>query len=299
VQAETGLLHRRMAHDAVLDRALLAPQLGERESRGTLSIDGGVTESDARGDVSNAEIDTGSVRFAAEAGLTADMHLGLGVGYTRSDVSAGRLGFETTGFSGDVYGGLRRQRYFVDASIGGGFEEYDDIRRLTSVAPAIHEADTDGWNFGAAVRGGLIYEMGGGVLSPRIGLDFTAAQVDGYSEDGPMARQLIDERRVDALAGQISLRYDHRLGDTLSGYVEGGYRDYFSYDGDAVSAGLVDNPARRLLTEVDEPDDGVGLINAGLSGTFAERFTVSASYRGRFGDGYESNTGRLAIGMAF
>ncbi len=299
VQAEAGLEHRRRAMDAALDRSPVAMPLAERDSRMMLSIEGGTTESDARGDVSEAELETGVFRIAVEAGLTGDLLGGFAVAYTQSDVSAERLSFETTSISGDLYATWRRGALFVDAGVGGSFEEYQDIRRLTSVAPAIHEGDTEGYTFGAGVRAGLMHPFAGGTLSPRVGLDYTTAQVDGYDEDGPIARHALDDRGIDALAAQISVRYDTRISDGLNLFLEGGYRDYLNYEGDAVSAGLVENPADRLLTDVAEPDDGVALFDAGLSGRVGERWTVSAAYRGRFGDGYQSSTGRLSVGYAF
>ncbi len=298
IQAETALEHRRRSFDAALDRSPVAPMLAARDSRISLTAEGGTSESDARGDVPDADIDTGLLRFTAEAGLTSDMHAGIAVAYTESDVDAGPTSFEATSISADLYGGVRRQAFFVDAAVGGSFEEYDDIRRLTSVAPAVHEADTTGYTLGAAVRGGLTFAFAGGSISPRVGLDYTRAQVEDYSEDGPMARHDIDEREVDAFAGQVSVRFDTRFGEGVDAWVEGGYRDYFSYDGE-VSAGLVDNPAQRLVTGVDEPDEGVGLIDAGVMGRLGERWTIAASYRGRYGDGYESTTGRVTLGMNF
>lgn len=297
VEAETSLEHRRRSTDGAYDRLWSAgPGEGTRAS---LTIDGGSATSDARGDVSEADFDTAALRFAADGMVTSNMRGGLQIGYTQSDVAAGALSFNTRSYAADAYVGWRGEQLFVDAVVGGGFDEYRDVRRQTVVAAIRQTGHTEGYNLGASARVGMRYDMGGGVLSPRVGLDAFRSQVDGYEEDGFLARHDIGDREINAIAAQASVRYDTRLGEGLNAYVEGGYRDYLAYDGDDVSAGLVANTAQRLYTSVDEPDGGVGIVSAGVSGQLGDRWTLSASYRGRFGSEYSSNAGMVTLGMRF
>lgn len=297
VQAETGLEHRRRSVESAFDR-LWSAAPGEG-SRAALSVDGGSATSDRRGDVSEADFDTASVRFAADGMVTPGLRGGLQIGYSQSEVQAGALSFTTRSYSGDAYAGFRRDRLFIDLTAGGALDEYRDITRQTPVAPLRNEARAQGYQLGAAARVGMVYEFGGGRLTPRVGLDAFRAQVDGYREEGFMARHEIAEREINALAAQASVRYDTGFGEGLNGWVEGGYRGYLAYDGDDVTARLVNNTALPLRTSVDEPDGGVGFVSAGISGRLSERWTLSASYRGRFGSDYESSTGMLSVGMTF
>lgn len=298
-QAETTLEHRRRSTESAFDRLWTAAPGDERSTRANLSVEYGRADSDARGDVPDANADTAALRFAADGVMSSGRRAGVQIAYSRSNVDAGPLTYDVVGFSGDIYAGWRGERWFVDLVAGGGLDEYRDIQRQTSLAGVRHTGHTDGYNFGAAARVGMLYRTGSGVLSPRIGLDAVTASVDGYKEEGPLARQDLAERQVDAVAAQVSVRYDTRVTDTVDFYGEVGYRGYLAYSGDDVAAGLVENPAQRLRTSVDEPDGNTGIVNAGLSGRINDSWSVGASYRGRFGSDYTSSTGMLTVGMRF
>ena len=66
-----------------------------------------------------------------------------------ADVEAGAMTFDVKTYAFDLYGGWRSGGSFVNATVGGSVDHYDDITRVTSLAPIIHTGDTTGGSIGA------------------------------------------------------------------------------------------------------------------------------------------------------
>jgi outer membrane lipase/esterase len=179
--------------------------------------------------------------------------------------------------------------------VGGSIDHYDDITRLTSLAPVVHTGETTGGSLGARVQGGVWMNMGGIALSPRVALNWGSTDVNGYIEQGPAAQYSYQDRTVQAASGEISLRAEG--GDEgMSFFVEGGYRDSFADNSDAVRTGIAANPAQILAREIDDPFGGSMIASAGIEADVGP-MKMTLGYRGRFGDSADSHVGAVTFRM--
>lgn len=292
VQGETAWRHREDA----LDGATASLSGREAWTAGTSISVGALadtTETDARGAIGKASSDGYGVRIALESG-TERLRFGLAGSYRNADVDAGATSVDLDTFALDIYGGWRSGDVFVNAAAGVAQDDYNDITRLTALAPVVHTGSTRGTSTGARLQGGMWFDLGGFALSPRAAVAWINSDVDGYVEQGPAAQYAYQDRSVQATTAEITLRAEAGI-DRFHVFAEGGYRDTLSDDSDAVRVGIAGNPAQILSREVDLPFGGQFLASAGIEGTVMERLKVSIGYRGRFGDHADSHMGGVQL----
>jgi outer membrane lipase/esterase len=294
VLGETAWRHREDA----LDGSTAALSGREAWESGTSISVGALadkTETDARGAIGKATSDGYGVRIALESG-TDTLRFGLSGSYRNADVDAGALRADIDSFGLDVYGGWRSGDVFVNAAAGVAQDDFNDINRLTSLAPIVHSGSTRGVSTGARLQGGMWFDMGGFALSPRAAVAWIKADVDGFSEQGPAAQYAYADRSVQATTAEIALRAEGGT-ERVRFYAEGGYRDSLSDDSDAVRTGILGNPAKVLARDVDLPFGGQVLAAAGIEGTILERLKVSIGYKGRFGDHADSHMAAVKLSL--
>lgn len=293
LQGETGFRHREetldMASEALSGRA--AWTAGTSISA---AVVGDSVDIDARGPVRSASSEGWGGRIALESGPSESLRVGLAGTYRGSDVSGGALDFQVESFGLDLYGGWRTDGGpFVNVAAGVARDRYDDIERLTTIAPIVHTADTDGLSKGARLQAGTWIEMGGLSLSPRAALAWTSSDVDGYVEQGVAAQYAYEDRTVEALTGEITLRAEAEMG-RFGLFAEGGYRDALDDSSEGVRVGLYNSSARILEREVEEPFGGQVLAAAGVEGEVGP-LQITVGYRGRFGDHADSHMGGIQL----
>ncbi|MGX1744868.1 MULTISPECIES: autotransporter domain-containing protein [unclassified Brevundimonas] len=294
VLGETAWRHREDA----LDGSTAALSGREAWTGGTsISVEGlaDKTETDARGAIGKATSDGYGVRIALESG-TDSLRFGLAGSYRNADVDAGALRADVDSFGLDVYGGWRSGDVFVNAAAGVAQDDFNDINRLTSLAPIVHSGSTRGVSTGARLQGGMWFDLGGFALSPRAAVAWINADVDGFHEQGPAAQYAYADRSVQATTAEIALRAEGGT-ERVRFYAEGGYRDSLSDDSDAVRTGILGNPAQVLARDVDLPFGGQVLAAAGIEGTVMERLKVSIGYKGRFGDHADSHMAAVKLSL--
>jgi len=294
VLGETAWRHREDA----LDGSTAALSGREAWESGTSISVGALadkTETDARGAIGKATSDGYGVRIALESG-TETLRFGLSGSYRNADVDAGALRADIDSFGLDVYGGWRSGDVFVNAAAGVAQDDFNDINRLTSLAPIVHSGSTRGVSTGARLQGGMWFDLGGFALSPRAAVAWIKADVDGFSEQGPAAQYAYADRSVQATTAEIALRAEGGT-ERVRFYAEGGYRDSLSDDSDAVRTGILGNPAKVLARDVDLPFGGQVLAAAGIEGTIMERLKVSIGYKGRFGDHADSHMAAVKLSL--
>ena len=251
------------------------------------------TKTDARGAIGEATSDGYGVRIALESG-TETMKFGLAGSYRNADVDAGSLNVDLDTFGIDIYGGWRSGDLFVNAAAGAAQDDFNDISRLTSLAPVVHRGSTRGVSTGARLQGGMWFDMGGIALSPRAAVAWINSDVDGFVEQGPAAQYAYQDRSLQGTTAEVALRAEAGV-DRFHIYAEGGYRDQLSDDGDAVRTGISGNPAQILSREVEQPWGGQFLAAVGIEGTVMDRLKVSIGYKGRFGDQADSHMGGVQL----
>lgn len=294
VQAETGFRQREdlldLASEGLSGRAAWTP--GTHLTFGVI-VDS--VETDARGVVAEAEAKGWGGRVGLDYVSSERWRFGVAGTFRKAEVEAGPMNFNVDTYAFDLYSGWRSGSTFVNAAVGGSIDTYDDITRLTSLAPIVHTGETDGGSVGARIQGGLWFDMGGIALSPRAAVSWVSTNVNGYIEQGVAAQYQYQDRTVQAASGEISLRAEGG-GDGMSFFVEGGYRDSFGDSSDGVRVGIAANPAQILERDVEDPFGGSLIAQAGVESHLGP-VKVSLGYRGRFGDAADSHVGALTFSL--
>jgi outer membrane lipase/esterase len=294
VQAETGFRQREdlldLASEGLSGRADW--QAGTHLTFGAIADS---VETDARGSVAASETTGYGVRAGIDHVMSPSMRFGLAGTFRTAEVEAGAMAFDVETYAFDLYGGWRSGGHFVNAAVGGSIDRYDDITRVTSLAPIVHTGDTTGGSIGARVQGGLWFDMGGIGLSPRVAVNYVSTDVNGYIEQGPAAQYSYQDRTVQAASGEFTLRAEGG-GEGMSFFVEGGYRDSFGESSDAVRTGIAGNPAQILAREIEDPFGGSLIASAGIEADIGQ-MKMTLGYRGRFGDAADSHVGAINFSL--
>ena len=294
VQAETAFRQREdlldLASEGMSGRADW--QAGTHLTFGAIADS---VETDARGSVAASDATGWGGRIGLDHVMSPNARMGFAGTYRTAEVEAGRMAFDVESWAFDLYGGWRSGGHFVNATVGGSIDQYDDITRVTSLAPIVHTGETTGGSIGARVQGGFWMDMGGIGLSPRVAVNWVSTDVNGYIEQGPAAQYSYQDRTVQAASGEFALRAEGG-GEGMSFFVEGGYRDNFGDSSDAVRTGIAANPAQILAREIDDPFGGSLIASAGVEADLGP-VKMSFGYRGRFGDTADSHVGALTFSL--
>ena len=292
VQSETGFRQRQDLLDMTGEMvSRYAPWVPGTHM--TFAVIADSVETDARGSVASADATGWGGRVGLDYVASPTARYGFTATLRETEVEAGAMQFDVRSYAVDAYAGWRMGDMFVNATAGGSIDQYDDISRVTSLAPIVHMGETDGGSLGAKVQAGLWFDMGGIAISPRVALSYVSTDVNGYNEAGFAAEYAYQDRTVAAASGEVSLRAEGG-GDNLNFYVEGGYRDTFGDSSDDVRVGIVGNPAQILSRSFDDPFGGSLMASAGVEADVGP-FRMSAGYRGRFGDSADSHVGAITL----
>lgn len=294
VQAETGFRQREDLLD-LTSEGLSGRADWEAGTHLTFGAIADSVETEARGSVAETETSGWGGRFGLDHVMSPSARFGFAGTFRNADVEAGAMAFDVTTYAFDVYGGWRSGGHFINATVGGSIDQYDDITRVTALAPIIHTASTSGGSIGARIQGGLWLDMGGIALSPRVAVNYVSTDVNGYTEQGPAAQYVYQDRTVQATSGEISLRAEGGS-ESMSFFIEGGYRDTLGESNDAVRTGITANPAQILARDVEDPFGGSVIASAGVD-THLGPVKVTLGYRGRFGDAADSHVGALTFSL--
>ena len=294
VQAETGFRQREdmldLASEGLSGRADW--QAGTNLTFGKIADS---VETDARGSVAAADATGWGGRVGLDHVMSPNARFGFAGTFRTAEVEAGAMAFDVETYAFDIYGGWRSGGHFINAAVGGSVDHYDDITRVTSLAPVIHTGETTGGSVGARVQGGFWIDMGGIGLSPRVAVNYVSTDVNGYIEQGPAAQYAYQDRTVTAASGEFTLRAEGG-GDGMSFFVEGGYRDSFGDSSDAVRTGITANPAQILARDIEGPFGGSLIASAGVDADLGP-VKMTLGYRGRFGDAANSHVGAITFSL--
>ena len=294
VQAETGFRQREDLLDVASEGMSGRPDwhAGTHLTFGAIADS---VETDARHSVAAAEARGWGGRVGLDHVMSPNARFGFAGTFRTAEVEAGAMAFDVETYAFDIYGGWRSGGHFVNATVGGSVDHYDDITRVTSLAPVIHTGETTGGSVGARLQGGFWVDMGGIGLSPRVAVSYVSTDVNGYVEQGPAAQYSYQDRTVKAASGEFTLRAEGG-GEGMSFFVEGGYRKGFADGSDAVRTGIAGNPAQILDREIEDPFGGSWIASAGVEAEMGP-VKMTLGYRGRFGDAANSHMGALTFSL--
>ena len=232
-----------------------------------------------------------------------DMRLGWGFAYSQGDydINEGGGSGDTENFMLGAYLGLNHGRYFADFALAGGYNRYDNRRRVTvNGGHVTAKSDYDGYTLAARAAGGANWDYEGVRLQALGTLDWVLLDQGGYEESGAGAANLqVDDTTARALRLAVELgaaRDFSVLSGVLTPELRLGVVREIALDDRAVDASMPGfGPAFPIQGNSD--DETRGLVRAAL--TFWDHSNLSASlaYRGEFGD--TTSTQSLTAGLRY
>ena len=159
----------------------------------------------------------------------------------------------------------------------------------------VHTGETEGYSRGVRVQGGTWFDMGGIALSPRVAVTWASTDVSGYIENGVAAQYAYEDRTVEGITGEVTLRAESAI-EGVTFYVEGGYRESLDDSSDPVGTGIAGSPSQVLYREIEDPMGGQLLAQMGLEVDWGPA-QVGLGLKGRYGEHADSFVGGITLRM--
>ena len=254
------------------------------------------TEYDARGVVPAAESEGSGFRGGLNWSPSPTWRVTLAGSFRQGAVMGAAQRFDIESYGIDAGLGWRSGAAFASLTAGASIDDYDSIERQTTLGPVVHTGDTSGGSAGARLQGGLWFGGGEGLsISPRVAVSWVSADVDGYYEEGVAAQYQYEDRTVQTLTAEATVRAEGDFGG-MGFFIEGGWRDDLDDSSDPVGTSIAGSPSQVLYREVEGPFGGHMIANAGLEADFAGG-RLALGYRGRFGDHADSHMGGISFSI--
>lgn len=277
------------------------------------TFDYGNHDIDANKDFLGLRSDTYVETLGIERALGSHLVLGAGASFIQSNSKEGAdvEGETFATYLSGAWGGA-----YADILYGVTLLEHD-IDRKTGVGTTAH-ADPDSTSHAVNFNTGYNFYLGKWTTGPTVGVDYSHANVDGYTErGGETANTRVSEQSIDSLVTrlgwQASYRLDKSWGSITPQLRVGWERENLDGDDD-ITVGLLDSPyylvqGRSIRSaggdfEVTVPgyDRQKDFLTAG-AGLYVEvgrHFNILLDYEGVFLDsGYSAHYGKVSLGWKF
>jgi len=284
----------------------------------------GEGDKDETGELEGFDFDHSGLTIGADYRLSAISLAGVALGYsdfsadfdTSANSVAGQF-LDNKSYTVSLYGTyLPSDSLFFDAVASVGYSDYDARRRvvinsLTAQPSESHRLDSsfNGYTYGLNLAAGYDISQGGFLITPAAAIDYIHLEVDDYDEDGvdllnggesPLALS-VGGSSADSLAASIGAQISYPIsfeGGVLNPTLRGRWLFELADDEDGARLIYANDPttlsAFRLTTE--DKDTNFGLIEAGVSVTLPQDFSMFAEYGTVIGlDDFTAH--RLSIGL--
>ncbi len=244
------------------------------------------------------DYNSGSGTLGGEVRITPQFRAGLALSYTKasSDLDNGdELDDQATQLAGylSYYDG----GWFGDAMLGYGRHNLDlDRRGVLAQVSGGTDADT----FGAALRGGYLFDLGGLRVGPILGFRYSRTEVDGYSEGGDaLLAYRVDGQNLTSKTGEagVQLRTPFSVGgQSMEGYLNLTWQHEFGDRSRTLTTNLEQAPLLPIRTTVEDFESrDYGVIGGGVSLDLTHNLSVVLSASSTFG---RSNDHQYQIGTS-
>lgn len=215
----------------------------------------------------------------------------LRIGAGDADLDGGREAFEHRQWQFGLSAAHGDADRYLAAFANIGYAEIRDIERQSGIDQVEAEGSTDGFVYGAGLAGSYLVGLGDHVrLGPLASVRYSAADLDGYVEQGPsFLIQRVDEQDdIESLVASFGAAVelgldgdDDALGLSLR---LSGFLDHDLEDGNrTIETAFVSSPT-TLETEVDGGDRTTGRLGAEVGFAPFPGLSLGAGYETVIGD---------------
>jgi outer membrane autotransporter protein len=249
--------------------------------------------------------------FEASAGLQKAVgdgerwYAGLGLSYESTDIDAD----PATQSDGTLVqiGGVLKARLgptTLALSAGWGTGSYDTQRRITGLEDElVARSEQDLTMYTLHLRGSYDFEGESWYVRPMLDLDYASIDLDGFTEQGAGAANLVVEGRDDqysALRPAIEVGWEHAFenGTQLRPFARIGMTEVLDGESTAITASFADAPdgVAPFVTRVDGPDSYTD-VAAGIDLLRTRGLSLRLGYFGQFSSRTDLNSIGLKLWM--
>jgi len=219
--------------------------------------------------------------------------LGVSLGLSSADIDfEDNLGDSNVDASiGSLYGSWFTGRYYLDASISYGYQEYDNTRNVTIGAiERTATSDHDGSIFSGYLEGGYNFSFGRWMLGPFAALNYLYLDEDGFTESGAGSLNLsVDDRQTDALLSQLGAVVAGRLtyeNFELMPELRLAWKYDFDIDDQVITSSFAGAPGAKFSIDSQDVERNGLLFEAGATLFHKNGLSIPIKYAAEFRDGY-------------
>lgn len=230
------------------------------------------------------DFDTKGVTVGADYRVTNDLALGLALNYAHnnSDLNGSQGKVSVDSFSISAYGGYSRDRFYADALVNYGWNNFDIERNLKVTGFRSATASPDGTQFSVRLNSG--YNLGANQLNvgPMVGVRYTKVKIDGYTErDGSILNLNVADQEADSVILNVGaqLSYDFRSPSaTVSPFIAANYEHEFANGSREIVTELASQPGIQNRTQTGSIDRDFIRLSTGVQAQFTNNLSVGVGY---------------------
>jgi outer membrane autotransporter protein len=256
---------------------------------------------DADANAKGYDFTTGGFSLGVDYRLTDHLAIGAMGEYSHTwtslqpsghiDVDSGRGGMYATWFHHGIY---------LNGGIYGGHNNYDSSR---SSLGGQANGGTEGAEWSTFVSSGYDFHVGQLTVGPIGALQYTYANINGFSENGSLAPLQIHSGSAESLRSDVGFRAFHQwqIGKVLvEPSLKAAWEHEYKYSALPITAGFagVSGPSATFFGPNEGHDSAI--VSAGVSAQFTPALSTYVNYDGQLGrENYDSNavTGGVRIGF--
>jgi autotransporter-associated beta strand protein len=256
---------------------------------------------DGDGNSQGYNFTTGGVSIGIDYRITDQLAIGVMGDYSHTwtslnpsgniDVNSGRGGLYATWYNHGIY---------LDAAIYAGHNSYNSSR---SGLDGLADGNTGGTEWSTFLSGGYDFHFGPLTVGPIAALQYTYANISGFSENGSLAPMQIESDSVDSLRSDVGFRlfYQWQIGKVLlEPSLKAAWEHEYLYSALPITAGFAGIPGPTATFSGPNEGHDSAIVSAGVSAQWTPALTVYVNYDGQLGrENYDSNAVTGGVRISF
>gem|GEM_PF-2517770 len=228
----------------------------------------------------------------------------LGLNTSRANVDDTGSKVKMDGYTLGAYGTYYIKNFYLDGSIGYGFADYDNTRRI--VFPGLDRTATaspKGNQFTAYGGTGYDIRKNNWIITPNVSLQYIRLGIDNYIEKGADAISLdVDRQNTESLQGNIGVRSSYTW-QTNAAVIMPGIRASYGYEFSRDSQNVTSRFAQGgspFSIQTMSPDRNFLSLGAGITAITLRNMSVYMNYDAQIGENkYVAHSINAGLRMGF
>jgi fibronectin-binding autotransporter adhesin len=244
---------------------------------------------------------TGGVSLGIDYRLTDELVVGVMAEYSHTwtslkpsgsnDVNSGR---------GGVYATWSHHGFYLNGAIYGGYNSYNSSR---SALQGLTSGNTEGAELSTFISGGYDFHFGLLTVGPVAALQYTYANINGFSENGSLAPMQIQSNSANSLRSDVGFRlfYQWQVGKVIiEPSLKAAWEHEYLYSALPITAGFANIPGPTATFTGPAEGHDSAIVSAGVSVLWTPTLTTYLNYDGQLGRGnYDSNAVTGGVRISF